>query len=79
VGRFYWKVSSESGYDYLEFYIDGSLQDRISGTVDWHQMMYTLPLGSNTLEWRYIKDGSISSGNDCGWVDKLEWMWVEIK
>ncbi|HUU17866.1 MAG TPA: hypothetical protein VMW72_11995, partial [Sedimentisphaerales bacterium] len=31
--RFYWKVSSESGYDYLEFYIDGVLQGRISGSA----------------------------------------------
>jgi hypothetical protein len=32
---FYWKVSSEAGYDFLEFYIDGVLQSgRISGSVD---------------------------------------------
>ncbi len=71
---FYWKVSSEGGYDYLEFYIDGSLQDRISGTVDWQQMTYTITaLGSHTLKWRYVKDGSEDSGSDCGWVDKVEW------
>jgi hypothetical protein len=84
VVSFYWKVSSESDYDYLEFYIDGSLQDRISGTVDWQQMTYTLLSGSHTLEWRYTKDGSVSSGSDCGWADKLEWLWgdwwwIEIK
>ncbi len=78
--RFYWKVSSEGGYDYLEFYIDGSLQDRISGTEDWQQMTYAITAsGSRTLEWRYIKDYSVSEGDDCGWVDKMEWMWVEIK
>ena len=32
---FYWKVSSEEDYDFLEFYIDGSLENRISGSVDW--------------------------------------------
>ncbi len=72
--RFYWKVSSESGYDHLEFYIDGVLQDRISGSADWHQMKYTITAsGLHTLEWRYVKDDSVSEGNDCGWVDKLEW------
>jgi hypothetical protein len=76
---FYWKVSSEGGYDYLEFYIDGELQDRISGTVDWQQMTYTLSSGSHTLEWRYVKDYSVSEGDDCGWVDKMESMLVEIK
>ncbi len=72
--RFYWKVSSEGGYDYLEFYIDDVLQDRISGSADWHQMTYTITAsGLHTLEWRYVKDYSISEGNDCGWVDQLEW------
>ncbi len=72
---FYWKVSSEGDYyDYLEFYIDGSLQDRISGTVDWQQMTYTITAsGPHTLEWRYTKDPYVSSGSDCGWVDKVEW------
>ncbi|MBW7990394.1 MAG: hypothetical protein FVQ84_10320 [Planctomycetes bacterium] len=83
---FYWKVSSEAGYDYLEFYIDGILQDRITGSVGWHQMMYTISnLGSHTLKWRYVKDYSISDGDDCGWVDQLDWRgdwgdwWVDIR
>ncbi len=80
---FYWKVSSEGGYDYLEFYIDGELQNRISGTEDWQQMTYTITAsGSHTLEWRYVKDYSVSEGDDCGWADKLEWLWdwwIEIK
>jgi hypothetical protein len=72
--RFYWKVSSESGYDYLEFYIDGVLEGRISGSADWHQMTYAIPAsGLHALEWRYMKDGGVSDGNDCGWVDQLEW------
>lgn len=28
---FYWKVSSEEGNDYLEFWLDGTQRDRISG------------------------------------------------
>ncbi len=72
--RFYWKVSSEAGYDYLEFYIDGVLQDRITGSVGFHQKMYTITWsGTHTLKWRYVKDYSISEGDDCGWVDKVEW------
>jgi hypothetical protein len=71
---FYWKVSSELDYDYLEFFIDGELQDLISGEVDWQQMTYTITdSGSHTLEWRYFKDEAVTDGNDCGWVDKLEW------
>jgi len=71
---FYWKVSSEEDYDFLEFYIDGSLQEKISGSVNWEQKTYPISTsGSHTLEWRYMKDPSGSSGSDCGWVDKVQW------
>ncbi|MFB0552662.1 MAG: hypothetical protein ACETWQ_05030 [Phycisphaerae bacterium] len=72
---FYWKVSSERSFDFLEFYIDGSLQDQISGLEDWERETYTISTsGSHTLEWRYLKDGSGNVGSDCGWVDKVEWV-----
>jgi hypothetical protein len=70
---FYWKVSSEARYDFLEFYIDGSCQDRISGSVDWQKKNYEITPGLHMLEWRYVKDTSKSSGSDCGWVD-----WVHL-
>ena len=69
---FYWKVSSESGYDYLRFYIDGAQQDSIAGSTSWAQKTYSIGSGSHTLTWKYIKDGSVSHGEDCGWVDKVE-------
>ena len=73
--KFCWKVSSEGNFDFLEFYIDGSLEDQISGSVNWQQKTYTITTsGLHTLEWRYVKDDSEDSGSDCGWVDKLEWV-----
>jgi endonuclease/exonuclease/phosphatase family metal-dependent hydrolase len=69
---FRWKVSSESGYDYLEFYADNVLTaPRLSGEVDWQQRLVTLGTGSHTLRWRYAKDGSVSEGQDRGWVDTV--------
>ncbi|MCP4228628.1 MAG: hypothetical protein GY771_00570, partial [bacterium] len=71
---FFWKVSSEAGYDYLEFYIDGVLQERITGSANWHMMTYKITgSGSHTLKWRYVKDYSVSEGDDCGWVDYVAW------
>ncbi len=72
---FYWKVSSENYFDFLEFYIDDLLQERISGSVDWYLMMYEITDSNlHTLEWRYMKDVGTDYGNDCGWVDKVEWV-----
>lgn len=69
---FYWKVSSEENGDWLEFYIDDVRRDRISGTVDWQQKSYSISSGSHTLKWQYVKDDSIDSEYDCGWLDKVE-------
>ena len=71
---FAWKSSSQVG-DYLEFYIDGVLQNgRISGNIDWVLKSYWVEAGSHTLRWRYVKDGSGGSGSDAAWVDAVSWM-----
>ena len=70
---FHWKVSSESGYDYLNFFINNTRQDRISGNVDWREAGFDVPAGSHTLRWDYTKDGSVNSGSDAGWVDRVIW------
>ncbi|GAB1365974.1 hypothetical protein MASR1M36_08450 [Candidatus Cloacimonadaceae bacterium] len=68
---FWYRVSSESTYDYLKFYIDGVLQNSWSGTVAWTQASYTLNAGTRILKWEYMKDGSVSSGSDCAWLDNI--------
>ncbi len=71
---FWWKVSSQSGGDFLEFYIDGVLQTgRITGTVNWVQKTYPLTSGIHTLRWRHAKDGNTVAGSDAGWVDEVIW------
>lgn len=74
---FYRKVSSESGYDYLEFWVDGTRLDRWAGEVDWSQVSYNLDPGSHEFIWRYMKDGSVSSGSDCAWIDYIVFPAVE--
>ena len=68
---FYRKVSSESNYDYLRFYIDGVQQDEWSGDVAWEEATYPVTAGEHTFMWSYEKDYSVSSGDDCGWVDYI--------
>jgi subtilisin family serine protease len=69
---FYWKVSSESGFDYLRFLFDGVEQTgAISGESGWMQKVYTIASGVHTLRWAYDKDGSVSRGSDAGWLDSV--------
>ena len=66
---FYYKVSSENGYDKLHFYIDNTEMGTWSGTVNWTKAAYAVGAGTHTYRWSYTKDGSVNSGSDCGWID----------
>ena len=68
---FWKKVSSESSYDYLRFYIDDNEQSKWSGTVDWSQETFGVTSGVHTFRWAYTKDMSVSSGDDCAWIDDI--------
>jgi PKD repeat protein len=68
---FYRKVSSESNYDYLNFYIDNSLMGEWSGDVAWDQVTYGVSAGAHSFRWEYSKDYSVSNGTDCAWVDYI--------
>jgi hypothetical protein len=68
---FYYKVSSESGFDHLEFYIDGTREQQWSGQNDWTEVSFPVTAGRRTFEWVYSKDGSVSGGRDTAWIDDI--------
>ena len=68
---FYRKVSSESGYDHLKFYIDGQEIGRWSGEEDWDEVSFPVEAGIRTFRWTYSKDGSVSAGEDTAWIDDI--------
>src|SRR6266446_5218650 len=68
---FWWKVSSEQDFDWLRFHLDGVLQAQISGEVNWQQRSLSIPTGSHTLKWRYVKDPGDSGVQDRGWLDQV--------
>jgi hypothetical protein len=68
---FWYKVSSEGGWDYLHFYIDGEHLGSWCGEVDWTQVFYPVTTGEHTFAWEYTKDGSVDMGADCGWIDDI--------
>ena len=68
---FDWKVSSQSGKDILRFTVDGAVEGLVSGDVDWLAVSVSVQAGEHTLAWTYEKDASVSSLQDCGWIDSL--------
>ncbi len=72
--RFWWRVSSESDFDYLQFLVDSSPTHAISGITSWALIEYTVPAGSHSMVWTYGKDGSVSEGQDCAWLDEVSFV-----
>ncbi len=69
---FYWSVSSEASFDFLNFYINGVRQaGRISGSVGFQQQSWSIPAGTHVLQWSYTKDSSMAVGADAGYLDTV--------
>lgn len=65
---FWWRVSSETNYDLLQFSINGEVQATISGNTGWRYCKFRVPAGTAGLDWMYSKDGDTAWGLDCGWI-----------
>ena len=80
-GSFGYRVSSEAFGptfgDFFEFYLNGVRQLRLNGESGWQVHGFNVPSGTNTLEWRYIKDSSSSSALDASFIDNLDIPLVE--
>ena len=71
---FAWKVSSETNYDRGFLFVDGAQKQVVSGEQPWTQVSIAVPDGgAHLVEWRYMKDGSVSRGSDCLWLDEVRW------
>ncbi len=68
---FYYKVSSETNYDKLTFYIGTVQMGQWSGNVNWAKASYPVQSGMNTFKWEYKKDVSQANGSDCAWIDDI--------
>ena len=75
---FWYKVSSESNYDYLRFYVDGGEQGEWAGEIGWTKAEYVIGVGTHTFTWAYEKDFSVSTGQDATWVDYITFPPMEI-
>ena len=64
------RCSSEGSCDYLIIYINGSENGYVYGTYDYQSFTYNLNAG-DTITFRYRKDGSVNSGDDCAYIADL--------
>jgi hypothetical protein len=73
---FWWSVSSEADHDFLQFLIDGVEQEAISGDVfpAWQYRVFAITNGPHTLRWRYVKDESVNSSPDAGYLDTVKYV-----
>jgi hypothetical protein len=78
VVRFRWKVSSEPTFDFLRFCLDNDactpttgFVRRISGEVDWTEVIIPVSAGAHSFRWVYQKDDFVANGSDKGWVDSV--------
>ncbi len=79
---FFKKVSCEEAgssiYDYLEFKIDNVSKGKWAGEIDWSKEAFAISAGTHTLKWVFVKDGYVSDGQDCAWVDFIEFPALDI-
>ena len=68
---FYYKVSSEEGYDMFRFTVDGTDLMTASGQKDWTRASFPITAGTHIFSFRYTKDYGGSIGNDCAWIDNI--------
>ncbi len=69
---FYKKVSSEQGYDFLKFKINGQKVGEWSGIdASWTLATFPVSAGQTVFKWEYDKDGGWSEGQDCAFIDYI--------
>ncbi len=68
---FFGKISSEQGWDYGYFFIDGTQMGSYTGAGNWGERKFPITAGDHTFQWRYEKDGSVNNYDDCFYVDYI--------
>ncbi|HET7625968.1 MAG TPA: M36 family metallopeptidase [Verrucomicrobiae bacterium] len=70
-GAFDYRVSSEANFDFLKFFVDGTLRNQWSGEAGWANFSFPISAGTHTLEWRYVKDAVGKAGLDAAFIDDV--------
>ncbi|MGC8865083.1 MAG: hypothetical protein ACP5O2_05095 [Bacteroidales bacterium] len=68
---FWYRISTESNYDFFSFFVDNILYGKWSGIRDWRRTAFKVPAGQHTLRWQYEKDIYQAGGEDLVWLDYI--------
>jgi peptidyl-prolyl cis-trans isomerase A (cyclophilin A) len=68
---FWYKVSSQEDYDYMEFWIDRIKKMVVSGETPWREITFPVLAGNRTFKWKYKKNVSGIAGEDCARLDRI--------
>ncbi len=68
---FAYRISSEAGFDFLRFSIDGAERAAFTGETGWAVFSTPITAGIHTLRWSYVKDNLSSGGQDRAWIDAV--------
>lgn len=65
------KVSSEQGYDFFSFWVDGVPKLSGSGEIPWGTASVPVGAGTHSFVWMYEKDSEVAAGSDRAWIDQV--------
>ena len=72
MASFSYKLSTESGFDFFEFSLNGTNLLRESGITDWKNFSFEVPAGSNTVRWVYRRDQANGDGMNAAFIDNVD-------
>ena len=69
---FDYRVSSEAGYDFLNFAVNGDTVKSLSGEIEWSTWAYEFTEdGTYEVTFAYVKDAATEEGSDLACVDEV--------
>lgn len=69
--RYWRKLSTEEGFDFLRVRLNGNVIHEVSGLRDWEAASLALPAGTNTVSWSYEKNERFTFADDAVWIDEV--------
>ena len=68
---FWWKVNCDSFWDSLAFGVNGTIQNSITGIVDWQKASHYIGAGTNILTWSLYPVHAAYAGGTA-WLDEVQ-------